>query len=55
MIGICEMCKLRTRINKELKVCAPCRRNFNETVDEFFDGDPFLPLKVAMKEIRERK
>lgn len=55
MMGECEMCHLRTRIRKDLGVCAPCRRRFNETVDKYFDGDPLLPFKVAMREILKGK
>jgi hypothetical protein len=34
-------------------LCLSCRNHFREIVDEFFDGDPFAPLKYAMAEHTE--
>jgi hypothetical protein len=54
MMAKCDMCKLRTRVNSKTGVCAPCRRNFNRVVEKYFDGDPFLPLKVAASLARQK-
>lgn len=55
MIGVCEMCHLKTRIRKSTKLCAPCFRNFWRTVEKYFDGDPLLPLKVASLLVRRKE
>lgn len=51
MMGRCDYCGEVKRINKKTKFCAECVRQFNETVEKYFDGDPFLPLKVAAEEL----
>lgn len=50
MTGKCDYCGEVKRINKKTKFCAACVRQFNETVDEFFDGNPLAPLEYVLKE-----
>lgn len=56
MIAVCDMCKLRTRVERVTGVCAPCRRNFQEVEEEYFDGD-FLGtvLKAAEEEMSKNR
>jgi hypothetical protein len=55
MMGICHSCRLRTRIDKLTKTCAPCKRQLRETADKYFDGDAFLPLKAAAVDLARAK
>lgn len=55
MMAVCHSCHLRRSVEKVTMTCAPCRRNLQAVADKYFDGDVFLPLRVALQEIRKKE
>lgn len=52
MIGKCNYCGETKRINKKTMFCAPCLRQFQETTEEHFDGNPLQPFEFAVGDIQ---
>jgi hypothetical protein len=50
--GKCDYCHKRRLLNKRSQFCRECWENWNQVVDEHFDGDPFAPLKYAAERVR---
>jgi hypothetical protein len=50
----CEYCGEMKPTNPETNLCQECESNFKRTINEFFDGDPLLPLKMVEKEVNKR-
>jgi hypothetical protein len=51
--GRCDYCHETKMVDPETMFCPECREDFCNTVDEYFDGDPTYPLKVALEEWEE--
>jgi hypothetical protein len=51
--GKCDHCHKRRLIGKDTLFCDECLYEWNRVTDKYMDGDPFLPLKVAMGQCKK--
>lgn len=52
-MAVCLSCHLQCRVERKTTLCAPCRRALVGIIEEFFDGDPYLPLKIVAPRARQ--